>query len=200
MNLDITERKRTETALDAAQERAETQKRALEAVLQALPVGVIIVDAQGGVVRANRCDGEIWGPRPDMRGIGDYAKCRAWWADSGRPLAPEEWAAARVVREGVPVIGQILKIERFDGGYRYAHNSAVSIPDEQGTVSGCAVAIQDITDLLEAEEALRAADRRKDEFLATLAHELRNPLAPRRTGLDLVRALRDAAACEQPCR
>ncbi|MET0856321.1 MAG: CHASE sensor domain-containing protein, partial [Telluria sp.] len=38
-----------------------------------------------------------------------------------------------------------------------------------------------------AEQALLVADRRKDEFLATLAHELRNPLAPIRTGLDLMR-------------
>ncbi|MFZ6656853.1 ATP-binding protein [Undibacterium sp. TJN19] len=38
-----------------------------------------------------------------------------------------------------------------------------------------------------AEEALLQADRRKDEFLATLAHELRNPLAPIRTGLDILR-------------
>lgn len=38
-----------------------------------------------------------------------------------------------------------------------------------------------------AEEALRVADRRKDEFLATLAHELRNPLAPLRNGLEILR-------------
>jgi signal transduction histidine kinase/CheY-like chemotaxis protein len=38
-----------------------------------------------------------------------------------------------------------------------------------------------------AEQALIQADRRKDEFLATLAHELRNPLAPIRTGLDILR-------------
>ena len=42
--------------------------------------------------------------------------------------------------------------------------------------------------LLESEEKLRTADRRKDEFLATLAHELRNPLAPLRTSLQVLRA------------
>lgn len=42
-----------------------------------------------------------------------------------------------------------------------------------------------------AEEALREADRRKDQFLATLAHELRNPLAPLRTGLQLMQLQKD---------
>jgi len=43
-----------------------------------------------------------------------------------------------------------------------------------------------VLELRESEEALREADRRKDEFLATLAHELRNPLAPIRSGLQLL--------------
>jgi len=52
---------------------------------------------------------------------------------------------------------------------------------------------QDVTDPKFAEEALKNADRRKDEFLATLAHELRNPLAPLRTGLDVLNRSQDAA-------
>jgi signal transduction histidine kinase len=51
---------------------------------------------------------------------------------------------------------------------------------------GVAVYFRDISDRVRALEALREADRRKDEFLATLGHELRNPLAPIRNGLQLL--------------
>ena len=51
------------------------------------------------------------------------------------------------------------------------------------TPQGLAVNFRDITDRKQAEEQLREADRRKSEFLAVLAHELRNPLAPLRNGL-----------------
>lgn len=54
-----------------------------------------------------------------------------------------------------------------------------------------------MTDRKRAEEALHLADRRKDEFLATPAHELRNPLAPLRNGLQLIRLTADRAAREQ---
>ena len=48
-------------------------------------------------------------------------------------------------------------------------------------------------ELEKSEAALRAAARQKDEFLATLAHELRNPLAPLRTGLDILLQQRERA-------
>ena len=51
------------------------------------------------------------------------------------------------------------------------------------TPQGLAVNFRDITDRKQAEDQLREADRRKSEFLAVLAHELRNPLAPLRNGL-----------------
>jgi signal transduction histidine kinase/ActR/RegA family two-component response regulator len=51
--------------------------------------------------------------------------------------------------------------------------------------------------LAEQAEQLRSADRRKDEFLATLAHELRNPLAPIRAGLDLLGQSRDEGSTQR---
>jgi PAS domain S-box-containing protein len=60
-----------------------------------------------------------------------------------------------------------------------------------------AILFSDITERVETDNALRTADRRKDEFLATLAHELRNPLAPLRNGLQLVRAQGGDAATLQ---
>jgi CheY-like chemotaxis protein len=55
----------------------------------------------------------------------------------------------------------------------------------------------DVTDQHQAEEELRASDRRKDEFIALLAHELRNPLAPIRNGLQVMRMARDATVTAQ---
>jgi signal transduction histidine kinase len=53
---------------------------------------------------------------------------------------------------------------------------------------------EQMVELRRAERALREADRRKDEFLATLAHELRNPLAPIRTGLEVLERIPDDGA------
>lgn len=80
--------------------------------------------------------------------------------------------------------------------------------DHKGVVIGFVAALFDITDRKRAEDALRDADRRKDEFLATLSHELRNPLAPittcieilRRAGPDPVLAERTVGTLERQVR
>ncbi|AXK72705.1 PAS domain S-box protein [Lysobacter sp. TY2-98] len=81
---------------------------------------------------------------------------------------------------------------RWDGAWRWLHVSARPRFGAAGEFLGYVGAVMDVTERRDAEDALREADRRKDEFLATLAHELRNPLSPIRTGLQVLNRTEDA--------
>ena len=78
------------------------------------------------------------------------------------------------------------RLKRHDGQYRWILDNGAPRYGAEGTFEGYIGSCVDITDRIIAEEALRDADRRKDEFLALLSHELRNPLAPIRTAVGLL--------------
>ncbi len=86
---------------------------------------------------------------------------------------------------------------RKNGERFWALGIVTPTQDASGRHTGFSKILRDMTDRKRAEEALQLADRRKDEFLATLAHELRNPLAPIRNGLQLLKLTSDAATWEQ---
>jgi two-component system CheB/CheR fusion protein len=72
-------------------------------------------------------------------------------------------------------------------GTRFYASGVLAVLGEDAQKNGFVKICRDLTERRQMEEALRDADQRKDEFLATLAHELRNPLAPIRSGLEVMR-------------
>ncbi|HWI40375.1 MAG TPA: ATP-binding protein, partial [Verrucomicrobiae bacterium] len=68
---------------------------------------------------------------------------------------PEEWASALALRGGEPVLGQFLKIRRFDGAQAFVHNSAAPVRDSAGEIVGSAVAVMDVTDLTVAHDRVQ---------------------------------------------
>jgi PAS domain S-box-containing protein len=80
------------------------------------------------------------------------------------------------------------RITRPDGAIRWLWDRGFPIKDEFGKVVRVAGIVEDITERKAAEEFLRESDRRKTEFLALLAHELRNPLTPFRNALHYIKA------------
>jgi signal transduction histidine kinase len=88
--------------------------------------------------------------------------------------------------------GEVVEFETeldySHAGKRFVHVKYVPDREPGGEVRGWFASVTDITDRKRAEEALREADRRKDEFLATLGHELRSPLAPIGNAVEMLRA------------
>src|SRR3954468_16542152 len=71
----------------------------------------------------------------------------------------------------------LCRFKRADGEYRWMRSLGEPRRDEEGEMVGYVGASFDVQELVEAQDSLRDADRRKDEFLAALSHELRNPLS-----------------------
>ena len=104
------------------------------------------------------------------------------WAGSGQraddhPFMRGYLAAPLVGREGRN-IGLIQLSDKYEGEFNEEDESVLVQLAETGSVA---------VEKARLHDQLREADRRKDEFLATLAHELRNPLAPIRNGLQVMR-------------
>ncbi|MEP7226786.1 MAG: PAS domain S-box protein [Gemmatimonadales bacterium] len=132
---------------------AHRADRQLQQVLDALQVGVSVVDKQGRIVVANSSDRQIWGGGADQ-GVREVAEHRGWWADTGEQVRPEEWGALRAIG-GEFSADEEVRIETVDGEQKTILNSATPLLDESGEIIGAVNVSQDVT-ATKAAEATRA--------------------------------------------
>ncbi|MBK4736615.1 sensor histidine kinase [Noviherbaspirillum pedocola] len=168
---DLIERTKAEDALRSSEARC---RRAL----QPQNIGVIFFDTEGRITEANDAFLSMSGySREELTAHGMH------W----NQMTPPEWKeTTEHAMQELWTRGSSMPYEkeyvRKDGSRWWALLGATQLSESEGVKF-----IIDITKRKQAEQALRNADQRKDEFLATLAHELRNPLAPISNAMHLLR-------------
>ena len=170
---DVTERRQAEQQV----QRSEQQ---LRSILESITDAFVAVDAQWRFEYVNGQAERICGMRRE-----DLLGKSLWEAFPDLIGSRFEIPYRRAMAEGTPL--------RIEGPFQPLEGwfEVKAFPVVEG---GMSFYFRDLSEQRRADEALREADRRKDEFLAMLAHELRNPLAPIRTGLDLLSL--DRSNCE----
>ena len=182
ISFDVTDRVRARSAAEAAEESQRLAQQRLRAALDASDIGTYLWDIRGRHVEHDDGVRRLFGFPPGHGDpIDDYTS-RIFAEDR------ERWATARATctRDGTDFL-QEYRVVQPDGTLRWLLDKAQMVRDADGSSSYMIGAVVDITEQKRLAEAALAASRAKDEFLAMLGHELRNPLAPIVTALDLLK-------------
>lgn len=185
---DVTGQRRASEFLAAAQQTKDRDRLVYEAVLSNTPDLAYVFDLDHRFIYANERLLNLWG-KTRHEAVGKTCL----------ELGYEPWHAEMHDREieqvkqtKLPIRGEVPFAGVLEARvYEYIF---VPVLDTQGEVIAVAGTTRDVSERKEKEEELRVlaaelsdSDRRKNEFLAMLAHELRNPLAPILTGLEIIR-------------
>lgn len=143
---DITERIRTAEALRLSEARYRE-------LIQALPAAVYTTDERGRIMLYNQAAVGLWGREPE---IGKDLWCGSWkiYRPDGTPLPLDECPMAVTLRDGRPIRGEEIVIERSDGTRRHVLPHPEPMRNAQGVVVGAINMLMDITDRKQAERAM----------------------------------------------
>jgi PAS domain S-box-containing protein len=169
MVTDLTRQKAYETMVAAQALERSILEQAIDAI--------VLCDAEGRVVRASRAALDLCNHNPLLLSFAQSFPLES-------PFGPPDLGA---VLRGATVRGAEYTLSRPGSPLATVLLSAGPVLDLDGRARATVVTMTDISERRAVEDRLRASDRHKDEFLAILAHELRNPLAPIRTAVEILR-------------
>ncbi len=158
---DITDRKKAEEAI-------RHSEKIFRKVFDILPVGLWLADQDGTLKKGNIAGVKIWGGSP-LVPQENYGVFKARKLPSGEEIAPEDWALAHTVNEGVTILNELLEIDAFDGVKRTILNSTAPVLDDNGEVMAAIVVNNDITQQKATEQKLAEA-LEKTQKLAEETH------------------------------
>jgi two-component system CheB/CheR fusion protein len=175
-NDELRDRNRQLGLLNAEVEKArrvsERARTYADGIIETVRNPLLVLDAGCNILRANRAFYADFELRAEgVKGRSIFEVMDGEWDDGLR----EKLGA--VLAQGRPVNDFEVSVMHH-GGRRVLALSARSIPGDVDRVELILLAIEDVTDSRARSDSLREGSRRKDEFLAMLAHELRNPLGP----------------------
>jgi PAS domain S-box-containing protein len=186
---DITARVRALAHLSESEERARAQLAELQSIYASAPVGLCVFAPDLRYVRINERLAEINGISPDDHIGKTLREIVPNLADTAEPLLRQ------IAKSGEPLLNLEIVGETaaHPGIKRTWLASWLPLKNAEGQVTGINMVVEEITErkrleneLKQHAKTLEEADRRKDEFIAMLAHELRNPLAPIRNAVEML--------------
>lgn len=171
--IDITERKQAEEARERLLKEIEDQRQRLQAILESLPVGVIIVDTRGRIVLANQVAHDYNGDNvPDH--IEEMVKEKVTWADTGESVDIRESGLSRALSKGEITINEAHEIKHADGTRYNLLHSVAPVKDAKRNITGAVIISQNISERAKLEKDLSDAKEQAELYLDLMAHDINN--------------------------
>jgi PAS domain S-box-containing protein len=152
----------------SARLEAEFERQELQQIIDVLPEALVIVDAAGNLKLQNQAAQYLLGPMNEQENVARH-NASVLRRPDGTLVPIDAQPLHRVLMTGEPVLGERLMVRLEDETQKSMLTSAVALREGDGSITGAAVAFQDIS-------ALDDLNQQKEEFLAALAHDLKTPL------------------------
>jgi len=171
------------TDIKSTQEALQYERAFLRQVIDAVPSVIFVKDRDGRFILGNEALARSYGTNPESL----VELTEESFNSNADEVASFYQKDLNVINSCIPKLIPEVKVTHADGSVHWYNTVKIPLIETDNICNKVLVVATDITEHKRTEKALHIADRRKDEFLAMLAHELRNPLAPIRNAVQLLK-------------